>query len=315
MIRRGITLLEVLVAIFVMAIGMLALLTLFPLGALSMRQALKDNRCQQAAVNATAVAIARDIRNDANVVNWMTNGLPPTNWPAGTSYDGPSNPVYVDPIGSWLGLGRLGGTGAIARTTPQSVGSVSTALRHFSLLDDMEFDPNGLPVTSSNVVQRSYRYTWTYLVRRPRAFDPSAVELTVVVSAGRPTVALADEPAYSATGTQGDTSVTITYPPLNNATDTAKPSIRSGAWVLDASPEQNPADILRHGPTRSYFYRVVSVTDAGNQKLTLELQTPLRAPLPPNPTQPPDPNNPPRGVIVLMTDVAEVFEKGTGWQP
>ena len=33
--RRGITLIEVLVAIFIMAIGLLAILTLFPLGALA----------------------------------------------------------------------------------------------------------------------------------------------------------------------------------------------------------------------------------------------------------------------------------------
>ena len=39
--RRGATLLEVLVAIFVMGIGMLALLALFPLGVLTMRQAIQ----------------------------------------------------------------------------------------------------------------------------------------------------------------------------------------------------------------------------------------------------------------------------------
>ncbi len=38
--RRGITLIEVLVAIFIMAIGLLAILTLFPLGALRMAEAL-----------------------------------------------------------------------------------------------------------------------------------------------------------------------------------------------------------------------------------------------------------------------------------
>jgi hypothetical protein len=42
---------EVLVALFIMALGMIALLTLFPLGALQMGQALKDDRCSQA-VNA-----------------------------------------------------------------------------------------------------------------------------------------------------------------------------------------------------------------------------------------------------------------------
>ncbi len=53
--RSGVTLLEVLVAIFVMAIGLLALLTLFPLGAMQMAQAIKDDRCAQQATQADAL--------------------------------------------------------------------------------------------------------------------------------------------------------------------------------------------------------------------------------------------------------------------
>src|SRR5207253_9862097 len=43
--RSGTTLVEVLVAIFVTAIGLLGLLALFPLGAVSLAQAIKDSRC------------------------------------------------------------------------------------------------------------------------------------------------------------------------------------------------------------------------------------------------------------------------------
>ena len=46
--RDGVTLIEVLVAIFVMGIGLLALLTLFPLGVFSMQRAIQDERCAQA---------------------------------------------------------------------------------------------------------------------------------------------------------------------------------------------------------------------------------------------------------------------------
>jgi hypothetical protein len=42
--RFGVTLIEVLSAIFVTGIGLLAILVLFPLGALSMAQAIKDDR-------------------------------------------------------------------------------------------------------------------------------------------------------------------------------------------------------------------------------------------------------------------------------
>ena len=53
--RSAATLVEVLVAIFVTAIGLLALLALFPLGALTMAQAIKDDRTAHAAGNAAAV--------------------------------------------------------------------------------------------------------------------------------------------------------------------------------------------------------------------------------------------------------------------
>src|SRR5437763_12971326 len=62
--RPAVTLTEVLVAIFVMGIGLLALLVLFPLGALSMAQALKDDRASQAAAQAAAIETALDFRND-----------------------------------------------------------------------------------------------------------------------------------------------------------------------------------------------------------------------------------------------------------
>ena len=53
-VRRGVTLTEVLVAMFVMAIGMISLLTLFPLGAMQVGQALRDDRATQLARQADA---------------------------------------------------------------------------------------------------------------------------------------------------------------------------------------------------------------------------------------------------------------------
>lgn len=50
--RPGLTLTEALVALFVMALGLLSLLTLFPLGAFQMAQALKDDRTAQTAIQA-----------------------------------------------------------------------------------------------------------------------------------------------------------------------------------------------------------------------------------------------------------------------
>jgi prepilin-type N-terminal cleavage/methylation domain-containing protein len=49
--RRGLTLTEVLVALFILAIGLLAIMSLFPIGALRVAAAMKDDRCAYAASN------------------------------------------------------------------------------------------------------------------------------------------------------------------------------------------------------------------------------------------------------------------------
>src|SRR5947209_15103932 len=94
--RRGVTLLEVLTAIFIMGIGLLALLTLFPLGALSMARAVRDDRAAAAGANASALAIAFDLRNDSTVTTALTQN-PPNGFTAPAS-TAPSFPVYVDPF-------------------------------------------------------------------------------------------------------------------------------------------------------------------------------------------------------------------------
>src|SRR5260221_187297 len=103
--RAGATLVEVLVAIFVMSIGLIALLVLFPLGALRMAQAIQDARCADAAANATAVSIAQNVRTDSSAINdgisdvlndpGKFDGTP---WPK-ADVDGPSYPVLIDPSG------------------------------------------------------------------------------------------------------------------------------------------------------------------------------------------------------------------------
>src|SRR5438270_13324386 len=57
--RRAVTLVEVLLAIFLMGIGLMAVLSLFPLGAAQMAQAIQDQRAAEAAT--TAAAFARTI--------------------------------------------------------------------------------------------------------------------------------------------------------------------------------------------------------------------------------------------------------------
>src|SRR5262245_24748322 len=111
--RSGMTLIEVLVAIFIMAIGLLALLALFPLGMLRMAQALRDGRSAQAAPNAQALPVRQAIRNDPAFISdgvlpdlFVNPGLilgvkvMPDADPYGESY-----PILVDPIGYYASPG------------------------------------------------------------------------------------------------------------------------------------------------------------------------------------------------------------------
>src|SRR4051794_9040579 len=107
--RSGVTLVEVLVAIFVMGIGLIALLTLFPIGMLRMAQAMRDARSGEAAESAHAIAIMQNVRNDRLVMDVTPTELDgpifdvfrnpfPTGLPSADDY-GESYAVLVDPIG------------------------------------------------------------------------------------------------------------------------------------------------------------------------------------------------------------------------
>jgi hypothetical protein len=73
-----------------------------------------------------------------------------------------------------------------------------------------------------------------------------------------------------------------------------KPSVRKGSWVLDDT-------ILGGIPPQGFFYRVVNATDLPNNTVGLELQTNLRGLV----------GGDTRGSVVIMENVAEVFERGT----
>ena len=58
--QSGVTLVEVLVGIFITGIALLALLALFPVGALEMARAIKDDRAEQIAAEAAAFSQAAE---------------------------------------------------------------------------------------------------------------------------------------------------------------------------------------------------------------------------------------------------------------
>ncbi|HLJ94174.1 MAG TPA: hypothetical protein VKU02_13385 [Gemmataceae bacterium] len=311
MIRRsGTTLIEVLVAIFVAALGLLGLLALFPLGAVSMAQAIKDSRCAQAAANAFALAETLNVRNDPQVIGnpdlfvdqgivGIANGRPT---PVLADPNGPSYPVFVDPAGWFLGSrgGALPAVGlpqakALPRTFTSFANNAASAVRWFTLLDDLDL-PKELPVFGESVVRREGRYSWVYLLRRPRSSNRSIVDLTVVVYSGRPNIFGQGETAY--TPVVFDPTNPVVRVPWGPGQE--KPAVRVGSWILDATKVRTVGTTFLPDP-HGYFYRVVNVTE-GNGYVDLELETKPKL-------------GTTEGVLIVLDGVAEVFEKGPGWRP
>jgi hypothetical protein len=322
--RSGTTLVEVLVAIFVMGIGLLALLTLFPLGALNMAQAIQDDLATHAQGNAHALAEALDLRNDANVVGAYNNpdpggtygvkALTAANYPG---YDGPSFPVYVDGYGAlalsaqaqnWVG-DLLAATFTVPRRSPGVAANVNNLPFYFTLLDDIKFLDSGVPDTGSGQVEREGGISWAYLMRRPRLSVTSAVDVSVVVYARRPLRTNKNlnpnEATYTATFHLASNTVDLTW---NTANGQTVPQLRPGGWILDGTVETRGNYPWPHG----FLYRVSDVSDVTtvgvNGSVTLTIATPFRefdTSLGQNPT----------GTVIILDGVAAVYEKRTGWQP
>lgn len=315
--RPGVTLLEVLITIFIMGIGMLALLTLFPLGALSMAQAIRDDRLANAANMASALANAWDVRHDPNVKTALDGfrTTPPT---GGAAPDpiGPGYPLIVDPFTTAYSgnLGAGAGTIGIPRSASYVpiYASTPSVNRWFSLPDEMNFNtaatPDGTSLGSGVVLQRQGRYTWAYLLRRPQSSVADPVELTVLLYYARPTSVVVAETPYSAggystasgastTNTRGLTAVALTY------SAGTPPPVRQGTWLADITYETatSAATGATYGSVHSDFYRAVNVSDDGAGTMTIELDTPIKA------------NT--LNTVVVLENVAEVLYKGTGWRP
>lgn len=285
--RSGISLLEVLTAIFIMGIGMMALLTLFPAGALSMARAVRDDRAATIAANAAGLAAAFDFRNDSAVVNALNN---PSFQPTGAASPGTSgNPVLIDPqiVAVSTILDATAPSPGIQRITPSFAGTSAQVARHFTFQDEIAFDTLGN--VKGGTVNRPGTYTLAYMVRRPIPTVPSLVELSVLIFSQRVTDFADGETAHplSATAAKDTTTLTVAY------TGTA-PDIRRRSWVLDTTClATTPPQQVVNG----HFYRVENVTDLGGS-LQLEIDRPLKVDC---------------SRIVHFRDLIAVVDRGSSW--
>jgi hypothetical protein len=306
-LRKGLSLVEVLTAIFITGLGIISILTLFPLGAMRMAQAFRDERSALAAYNAeqffrsywkkhVVEAAIRDPFFDA--LNQPASGMPLCR------PHEPSYPVVVDPMGflaredrpnqNWFGDTPT--PTRIPRLNLQVVGTNPTAalraLSLCSLRDGIVADDNGNPL------EREFRYNFLWVVQRPRNADRFHANLTIVVFDRRahmyvpPVPPGSEQVFHNVTFNPGQTSLLL---PPNQL------EIRSGDWVMDGTIYDPSSGIAvgRPGLRHAYFYRVTAMTETTTGTL-LEIQPPLRTPADGNPA-------PYSGTLILLRGVSGVF--------
>jgi len=321
------TLMEVLIAIFVMGVGLLSVMAMFPMGAVSMARAIKDDRSGHAAANAKAIGIAQNVRFDPAVTPFFTNPQPGQNNFANAPPDGPSYPVFVDPVGNLSyspGFkSSVAGNTGIARVLPSFATNSASMLKWCTLLDDITFGPDGKPFLASGFVDRGGGFSWGWMLQRPKAGNASVCNMSVLVYNQRPLSAAGllsgKEVAYVkscyAGGLNPDAApdghlLMLTWPP-----SLPQPRVSEGSWIMDATPKHNniPGN-TKPLPCSATFHRVVSVGDVvnsspvfplTNRAMQIELAQPLSNDFVPAGSA---------RTIVTMDGVAEVMDCGPGWK-
>jgi hypothetical protein len=344
--RTGATLVEVLVAIFVMGIGLLALLALFPLGVLSMAQAIQDDRATHSAADATSLAVITNLHRDGlNADGSTASGFPAEAFtnpavgnPAITAPDvnGPSWPVYVDAVGyvtapglynQWVGglqygIARRPATYVYDFQNPlQPTLNTTKVLQWFTLPDDIRFGVNGAPalLPGTSTFDREGNYSWAYLLRRPRNGNTAAVNMDVIVYSRRAlnlTQALT-MPEYQYTGSVDLTAangrpniITLQWTVGQNP-----PAVRAGGWILDATPRVTLGNQVTAAPGHAQFYRVVGVNEVANNPYVLEVEIQDNVLTDPANTLGFPPGAASAGTFLVLDGVVEVFPRGTQWRP
>lgn len=316
--RAGASLVEVLVGFGILGIGITSVITLFPFSALTIGQALRDDR------TTTCAVVADGELRDVHQHNVVEPGDAGTQEPYHRAMDGAgtnlpplsptdsavSYPVYVDPMGSYATGGRaLGDNGetGIPRVNLQMIAAAGAAgsniaLRFCSLMDSLTYDADGNVPNSFDM--RELRYNFAWMLQRPSNRDRFTVRMQVVVYNKR--AHLYAPPGSEAvftgvTFTPGETAIT-------NVPATAE--VRKGTWVMDGTinPTNKDADGVARPLRHAEFYRVVSVTDLGNNVVTLEVHKPVvRADGLSNPANTAQYQY--TGNLVVMPGVADVFDR------
>ena len=299
--RAGTSLIEVLVTIGILGIGLTSVIALFPMAAITLGQALRDDRTATCA--GTADGLIRDI-HQRSVVEAGANSQEPYF----TAMDGNQSLNAADCHSlSWAdGVNQHHRSRAELPGVRRSDGLLRSqwkvgwrwrrneypacesevhqrfrrdiseyrkpalALRLCSQMDGLTYDDDGAVNPLVTPDKRELRYNWLWVVQRPVNRDRYSATLRVVVFDRRIHM-------YAPPGLEAVYSVTFTPTTTSITNVPATADVRKGSWVMDGTMNNaTPASAtstIRH----ANFYRVLSVTDLGTTPATyaLELNTPI----------------------------------------
>jgi len=306
-LRKGLSLAEVLTAIFIAGLGIISILTLFPLGAMRMAQAFRDERSALAAYNAEQFFRSYWKKHvvEAAIPDPFFQALdqPAPGMPPCLPHE-PSYPVVIDPMGFLARAGLpnqnwFGDTPTrIPRRNLQVVGTNPTAaLSLCSLRDGIIADDDG-----NLTPEREFRYNFLWVVQRPINANRFHASLTVVVFDRRAHM-------YAPPGSEQvfhsipDIKETFLHPGQTSlllpGVSPNQLEIRSGDWIMDGTIYDPSSGVGRPGMRHAHFYRVTAMleTPMGTQ---LEIHPPLRTPADGNPALY-------SGTLILLRGVSGVF--------
>ncbi len=324
--RSGMTTLETLMAIFVFAVGAIAVMGMFPLSVVTMGHSFRIDRATTSAGSAEGyirIYWKEKMAESANpnaepafrALDADPDGPGPLTAILATSTD-PSYPVFIDPVGWWARGGptpgradrdRVGENG-LTNIPRRNLNALATndliALRATHLMDTMSYTDDGVPKPGADM--RELRYNWLWVIQRPMNRDRFTANLTIVVFNKRTHLYAPQGIGLErVTPMPGEPAVPF-VPGLTSITVPASVDVDRGSWILDATilPGTVNSFAAGGGPIRhAKFYRVVSKTETPNLPgfFDLELHTPIR--------RLDGSSAPYNGTVVVLAGVSEVFER------
>ena len=257
--RQGLTLLEVLITIFVMAIGFLSVLTLFPLAARKIIRSIDSDRATLISGNSTVALNILGFKNDAQQI--FDNDLATINADPKLAAlkSKRSRYIHIDPIAS------NGGYDSPTYDQFSFLKAPSVTLKKFDnyrdLLisqDEMQFTADGKP---EDGFRRGQRYSTSFLFSRGQLNDRESINCLVLVYVGRPVESgVANILEINPSGaTNGSLEFNLKDLP-NNGPDR---EFGRNSWIMDISPAYSLGSYVV--PQNKRFYQVQSVKSVDGQ--------------------------------------------------